>query len=362
VLGITALVVLGSSLGHLAATPRLYGWTFAFNAPDNTITQNDACRGDEHAALGIDHIAGVGAMAGICTQPVQVENRFIKGYGFTTLRGTIEPEIISGRAPASSDEVALGATTLSALGKHIGDQVHATAAGHTVTYRIVGKAVIPRINPPDVQPLADGAIFTGDGLLRIEDHNNASRYVVGTETAGVSRKMVLAHINALPDVHVTGPDALYVTIAAATGPVVPPEINRLRQLGWFAPTLAALLATLALVAVGHAIVTGTRRRRRELALLKTLGFQRAQVRATVGWQATTIAAVGALVGVPAGILVGRVAWHALTNGLGITAPAAIPALALALIVCVGIAAVNIIAYVPARAAANLRPAIALRTE
>ena len=58
---------------------------------------------------------------------------------------------------------------------------------------------------------------------------------------------------------------------------VPPEVDRLRQINWFPITIAALLAGLALIAVGHALVTGVRRRRRDLALLKTLGFTRWEI-------------------------------------------------------------------------------------
>ena len=55
-----------------------------------------------------------------------------------------------------------------------------------------------------------------------------------------------------------------------------------------------------------ALVSSLRRRRRELAVLKTLGFSRRQVRATVAWQASTVAAVGLVVGIPLGLLVGVV--------------------------------------------------------
>ena len=46
---------------------------------------------------------------------------------------------------------------------------------------------------------------------------------------------------------------------------------------------------LAVAALGHTLVSSIRRRRRDLATLKTLGFTRGQVSATVAWQATTFA-------------------------------------------------------------------------
>ena len=88
--------------------------------------------------------------------------------------------------------------------------------------------------------------------------------------------------------------------------------------------LAGVLGALALATVGHTLVTSIRRRRRDLAVLKTMGFQRRQVSAAVAWQATTFAAVAALIGLPAGIAVGRLAWLALADQLGIVPDVATP--------------------------------------
>ena len=104
---------------------------------------------------------------------------------------------------------------------------------------------------------------------------------------------------------------------------------------------------LALVAVGHALVTSVRRHRRELAVLKTLGFDRHQIRATVAWQATTIATAGLIVGIPAGVIIGSLVWRQVANGLGISTTPAVPALALILVIPCALAAVNVIAFFPA---------------
>jgi ABC-type lipoprotein release transport system permease subunit len=143
---------------------------------------------------------------------------------------------------------------------------------------------------------------------------------------------------------------------------VPVEVNRLRHIDWLPATLGALLAGLALLAVGHALVTAVRRRRHDLALLKTLGFNRAQMRATVAWQATTLATVGLVVGIPAGLIVGRTVWRRVADGLGVAPTFALPTRDLVLTVLGGVVLVNLIAYFPARSAARTRPAVALRTE
>ncbi|HVA02396.1 MAG TPA: aminotransferase class III-fold pyridoxal phosphate-dependent enzyme [Acidimicrobiales bacterium] len=50
------------------------------------------------------------------------------------------------------------------------------------------------------------------------------------------------------------------------------------------------------------------RRRQEMGLLKALGFVRSQVAFCVSWQATTVALIGVVVGVPAGIAMGQLVW------------------------------------------------------
>src|SRR5206468_3082553 len=108
--------------------------------------------------------------------------------------------------------------------------------------------------------------------------------------------------------------------------------------------------------------TSVRRRRRELALLKTIGFGRRQVGATIAWQATTLAAVGLVVGIPVGLLVGRAVWRSVADGLGVATGATTPTVGLILTVLAALALANLIAFFPARNAARTRPAIALRSE
>jgi ABC-type antimicrobial peptide transport system permease subunit len=147
----------------------------------------------------------------------------------------------------------------------------------------------------------------------------------------------------------------------AAGARRPAEVDRLRQTSWFPAALAALLGFLALVAVGHALVTGTRRRRGELALLKGLGFERHQLQASIACQATLFALLGLIIGMPLGIATGVTIWHKIANSLGIVNTATTPVATLAL-VPLAIIAVNVIAFFPARAAARIPTGLALRSE
>src|SRR3989442_5046889 len=67
----------------------------------------------------------------------------------------------------------------------------------------------------------------------------------------------------------------------------------------------------------HTLVSSIRRRRRDLAILKTLGFLRGQVSAAVAWQATTLVVLALLIGLPLGIAAGRWGWNVFANQLGV---------------------------------------------
>jgi len=126
--------------------------------------------------------------------------------------------------------------------------------------------------------------------------------------------------------------------------------------------LAGLLGALALATLAHTLVTSIRRRRRDLAILKTLGFVRRQVSIAVAWQSTALAAIAAVIGVPLGVAAGRRLWGLFADQLGVAAGARTPVVAVVVAVPAALLAANLIAAAPARIAARTRPAVVLRSE
>jgi hypothetical protein len=359
VLGVVGVVVFASSVEHLAATPRLYGWTWNLTAADES-PQQPTC---DTTDFGLGHIAGVSDIASLCYEQATIDGRPVITWGFTPIRGRIEPEIARGRAPATSDEIALGAVTLKALHERIGDAVTVQVVGRPpAAFQIVGQGVLPRINDADLEPIADAAAVTGGGFARILDPNETSRFLIGRFTPGVDRAEVERKINAISDLRPPASNAVLDGNVGVGTPTPPPEVTRVRQLNWFPPTLALLLAVLAFIAVTHALVVSVQRRRHDLAILMALGFRRRDVRATIGWLATTLALVGLVVGLPAGIIAGRATWRLVAGALGVSAAAPLPSLWIACTIPAALGIVLAIAYAPARAAARTRPAVALQTE
>jgi putative ABC transport system permease protein len=103
-------------------------------------------------------------------------------------------------------------------------------------------------------------------------------------------------------------------------------------------------------------------RRREFAILETLGCQRHQLSSTVAATATTYASVACVVGLPLGVVVGHVTWDAVAGALGVPAEPTVGIATLALIAAGMLVVTNLIALVPESIARRTQPATALRAE
>ena len=126
--------------------------------------------------------------------------------------------------------------------------------------------------------------------------------------------------------------------------------------------LGAGLGAGAVVALGITLVASVRRRRRDLAIMKTLGLSARQLATVVAWQATVAVLIGTVVGVPLGIVVGRLLWDLFAQGIQAVPAPAVPAL---LVTAIGLGAIvlaNVVAVIPGRIAARTPTGLLLRSE
>ncbi len=140
------------------------------------------------------------------------------------------------------------------------------------------------------------------------------------------------------------------------------DIRNLQRIAPLPALLAALVALVGLGTVTHALISSIHRRRRNLAILKTLGFLRTQVTTTVAWQASTFALVAVGLGLPLGITAGRWAWQLATIQVGVDANPHVPSLPLMATAAGTFLAANLVAAIPGWTASRLPPATALRSE
>ena len=106
------------------------------------------------------------------------------GLALTSLLGSLDPDVVAGRVPRGPREVALGSTTLHALGKRIGDTVQVAGPHATLNDRIVGRVVFPSLGPGSRSPTEPPSPVRATDRF---DPNNYFRYFVGDFAPGADR-------------------------------------------------------------------------------------------------------------------------------------------------------------------------------
>ena len=350
--GISAAVVFGASLSTLLSTPRLYGWTWDIGVEG---TENDPVR----LRSGVDPATDP-AVAEVSTYvaglEVDVDGRpafaFASGEGDP---GGIGPVVSTGRAPVAGDEVALGGTTLDRLGRSVGDEITVRSNGEEATFRIVGQAVVP-VDGDGAGRITEGVSLTLDGLRRLgtEPSTACERDELCTRQTAV-RFVAGADVEAALDRLVGGGDLTFAM------PSPPGEVQRLAEIDAAPELLAASLALLGATAVGHAVISAVRRRRRELGVARSLGFTRRQTEGSVLVLAVGLAGVGSVAGTVVGVVAGRALWRTVALDVGARPETSTPWLLVGLPVAVVVVA-GLVAAAPAHLAGRMRPAEILRTE
>jgi hypothetical protein len=254
----------------------------------------------------------------------------------------------------------LGTSTLRQIGRHVGQWVTVTVAGHPVRQRIVGRAVFPNFGQASFTPtdLGQGAQTTA-AVLKLPPYVPPGyEFTLLSFRPGPRRAANIANFQR----SMTG---FCQTIERSTCVVIgqrPNGITNYASIDRRPAILAALLAVLGIAAFGQFIVLSGRRRRRGFAILKALGLFRRQVSAITAWQASKLAGLALAAGVPLGIAVGRWSWALFCRGLGITAVAITPLWPMLLMMPAVIVIANAVAIWPGRATAQLSPADVLRAE
>jgi putative ABC transport system permease protein len=334
-----AALMFAGSVQHLLRTPRLYGQNWDFESGPPPTSASSFLR-----QLKADPaIAGFAVGAGAFNPPVDINGHEVGVRALDDVIGSVTPTVIEGRAPRRPDEILLGTKTLHALGAHIGGSVTMRKGRRAVPLRVVGRGVLPAGKSIK---LGEGAALRFTALKRVDPEAQQD----------------LSEIRFAPGVDRTKELARLTTLFDGSGAVRPQSVTDFGGVDRMPFLIAGLFVLAAVAALAHALLISIRRRRRELAIMKTLGFTRAQVVATVAWQATTVAAVGILIGLPLGLGVGRFTYNLFAENLGVV-PDVVTPVGLALLVIPGaILAANLVAIVPSWAAAQTRPAIVLRAE
>jgi putative ABC transport system permease protein len=206
-----------------------------------------------------------------------------------------------------------------------------------------------------------------------EDEDGNFTDALGFSGAGFTR-----HVGALPSdtraAIAVAPGRNLAAVARALGnrypgqvsrysyPTRPGQVENLIGLRRFPRILAAFTALLGIAALQNVLFTTLRRRRRELATIRTLGLTPRQTGRCITWQSVSLAVVALATGVPIGIIVGARAWAAATQSIGVATDPNVPVGAITVSALAALLLAITISVPAGWRAAHLRPAAALRNE
>jgi len=350
VAGIVAILTLNDGLDDSLRHPELAGVSW-----DATVLANE----DDASPQGIsaelvNRIAsqpGVAAADSIGRVVTQIGEVGVPMFTVFPGSGVEQVELVTleGRGPRDETEITLGPSTARDLGVEIGDTV---SLPDGAVMSVVGFGLFPT----DVHAQFD------EGAAVVPDRFESLVAALGGEGAGYA-VAVRFDSGATADERLAELRAgLGDTVAAVDPAERPDELTNLDNVRRLPRMLATFLAILGVVAVGHALFTTVRRQRKDFAVLRALGITPRGIRGIFAAQASTVAVIGLALGIPVGLLAGRVGWRAITDRVPLIYRSPITATVMVLVIPAVIVVANALAVIPGRRAARLEPGLALRAE
>ncbi|MGI9051732.1 MAG: FtsX-like permease family protein [Ilumatobacteraceae bacterium] len=340
----TAALVVRSSLDGLAAAPERFGQPWALLVANREgaieLTADPRVAGVEIAHTGEINVVGDDGLV-----------RQIATVGIAGAGGPAWLAVLDGRAPGGPGEIAVGTTTMRNLGLSIGDSTTVSGPCGERGARVVGRAIVPLFisDDPDegsVVPLATFDDLCADQLTAEIDENEglAVRLRDPDDAAALIEEQMAAERFAQP--------------LGAT----PSSVTTLAELRDVPVIVVATIGLLGLFAAGHALLLAVRRRQRDLAVLRALGMRPGDIGRVVGWQAVTMTIVAVVIGIPAGLVLGRLVWTAIAQSSNVIVRIDVEPLQLVAVGGVTLVVLIALAIWPSRRAARLKTSDVLRTE
>ena len=286
---VVATLTFATSLNTLVSHPPLYGWNWSYALyPTNAVPPQ--------ALHLLSHDPLVAGWAGVDYTDAEIDGQAIPVI-LSSPGAQVAPPILSGHDLHGNDQIVLGAATLSILHKHVGDTV-------SLSYETPKDA--PEYIPPTKLVIVGTATFPAVGYDSfVAEHTSMG---TGALVSTGIEPPAMQRATQSPDPNLNGPGLVFVRlrpgvsatagradmqrIALAANKVLaadpravgndvnvlgalrPAQIVNYRTVGSTPVILAVGLAAGAIIALGLTLAASVRRRRRDLALLKTLGFTR----------------------------------------------------------------------------------------
>jgi hypothetical protein len=375
---VVASLTFASGLSTLVSHPALYGWNWNYmiNSTNDVPPQSIKL---------LDHDPDVAAWSGADIVPIMIDGQYIPTL-FARAGAEVAPPILSGHGLEDKGQIVLGSATRALLHTHLGAIVDVSVGTPkdapvyipATPLRVVGTATFPAIGyssiVADHPSMGTGALLSSKieppawvrASTSSDPNLNGPQYVFVRLRPDVSAGAGLAGLRHIARVGskaiATDPNATGNDVISVLGVQRPAQIVNYRSIGATPVVLAGGLALGALVALGLTLTVSVRRRRGDLALLRSLGFTQRQLSAAIASQSTVVACVGILVGVPAGIVIGRQLWTLFARNINAVPDPTVPVLPVILVALGALVFANVVAAIPGRIAGRTPAAMVLRAE
>jgi hypothetical protein len=327
-------ITFGANMHRLIDDPNGYGITFDVGLGQGGDDVGDIVR---EALDGSPDVAGL-TLYGTTTLVLEAESLTI--VGMQPVSGNVVPPLLSGRLPTGEDEIALGPVIARDLDLGIGDEVSGAAASGPRTLRVTGIALIPGIGGADL--IGENGLVTDRGFRQLDPDAPWSE-------AGL-------------DLAEDAPPGAADRIAEATGmsvggqfdpPAVLTNLDRVRQI----PTIVAVaVGALGVLSLAHLMLMGVRRRRRDFAILRTVGAERRWLTHVVHWQATVTTLIVLVISVPLGTLAGASTYRRFVENIGARPDSIFPFARSAIVLVALLVLANVVAALTAQRVRHDSPA------
>lgn len=348
-------LVLATAVGALtfgATVARLIDEPARYGNPDLGLGQG----GDEVPDEVVDALARDPALASVAMVTnlvVAVGPESIDLTGVRPVRGATPFTVFEGRPPAGPAEVMLGRVTAADLDVGVGDSVEVDTATGRHRLEVTGLGLISSMDGGDGGGL--GGMVTAEALDRLEP---GASY--GSAIMSLQRPTASDTPDEVADRIATTAERLSGELGFDIGPPSPPAaIFNLERIRGLPSVVAAMLAALVVLGLAHQLLVSVRNRRRDLAVLRAIGADRRWVTSLVHWQAAAMVAAVAVVGVPLGVVAGRVVARSFVDRIGVVSDPSLPLRATGLGILALVVVANAVAAVPARRARTEAVAVGL---
>lgn len=343
VLGVVAATTFHAGLTDAVHTPERYGQTYQAGG---FLGQNGT---DFIPPKSLTALAAQPQVAGINDSrlvPISIGTTSTEAWELSPIKGGVPTVSLDGRAPTADGEIALGPRTARDLHATPGQRLQVKGE-RTITLLVTGITFVP---PGPHTAYDEGAWLTNRTMTQLYPggYFKFHLFLVRFQDGADAQATVAA---------LKSKSQLELEL-----PTPPPEVENLKTVRSLPSLLGAFLALLAIGAVGHTLATAVHRRRHDMAVLRALGLTPGQVRTTVAWQATTLAVVGLILGIPLGIALARTVWRLVAERTPVQYVPPVAVLVLLVVAPIAVLLANMLAAYPSHRAVRQRISAVLRAE